>query len=174
MTVMRRTGTSSSSATICVSAVDRPVPRSTFPEYTMTPPSRSIAKKESTSSGATVFFNCGAPSPGVNIAKYTTMAPVFSNSRRFGLLRLVMAAPAGSGAGGTLYCTQDARMRTASTEVRGQAISDLCIRRVRSLGQQRCRLHDHSVDAIAALHRLFLDESLLKRMGIFGRTQPLQ
>src|SRR6516165_3942144 len=95
-----------------------------------------MAKKASTSSSATVFFNSGAPSPGVAIAKYTTRAPDLSRSRRFGLSRLVIVVSIGLRVGRTLHSAQNARMRATSTEVLGQRLSDLHVRRSRVFSQQ--------------------------------------
>ena len=40
--------------------------------------------------------------------------------------------------------------------------------------QESCRLHDHAVDAVAALHSLFFDEGLLERMRMRFRAEPLK
>ena len=40
--------------------------------------------------------------------------------------------------------------------------------------EERGRLHDHAVDAVAALSCLFVDECLLHRMRLFGRPKTFQ
>src|SRR5258706_465193 len=64
----------------------------------------------------------------------------------------------------TLHSAHDANMGTAAAEIARQRVLDLVFGRVRICIQQGLRLHDHAVDAIAALDRLLVDESLLQRM----------
>jgi hypothetical protein len=49
-------------------------------------------------------------------------------------------------------------------------------RTIRSLAglEERSGLHDHAVDAVAALHRLLFDERLLQRVRLLGRAEPFE
>src|SRR5207245_2192976 len=62
----------------------------------------------------------------------------------------------------------------AAAEVARERRADLTLSRARRLLQQRRRGHDHAVDAVAALDRLFLDEGLLERMGFLDRAESLE
>src|SRR5437016_9295984 len=55
-------------------------------------------------------------------------------------------------------------MRTAPAQVLGERGADLFFSRIARRLQERGRLHDHAVDAVAALHRLLGDERPLERM----------
>ncbi len=68
----------------------------------------------------------------------------------------------------------DARMRPAATEVVGERVLDLRLRRFPVLGEQRGRFHDHAVDTVAALRRLLLDEGALHRVQPLRRAQALE
>jgi hypothetical protein len=40
--------------------------------------------------------------------------------------------------------------------------------------EERLRGHDHAVDAVAALHGLFVDERLLQRVGLVHAAEPFE
>src|SRR5580658_6068934 len=63
-----------------------------------------------------------------------------------------------------LHGPQDPQMRTASAEIAGECLSNLLVAWISRLAEKRSGLHDHAVDAIATLHRLFVDKSLLHGM----------
>ena len=52
-------------------------------------------------------------------------------------------------------------MGAAFAQVAGKCLSDLVLGRALCCREERGRLHDHAVDAVAALRRLFVDECLL-------------
>src|SRR6516164_4210669 len=55
----------------------------------------------------------------------------------------------------------DARMRATTAEIVGERVLDLSFGRLFGRRQECGRLHDHAVDAVAALHRLLIDEGAL-------------
>src|SRR5215467_12133371 len=65
-------------------------------------------------------------------------------------------------------------MGPAATEVVGERVLDLRLGRFLVAGDKRRRLHDHAVDAVAALRRLLLDESALHRMRLLRRAEPFE
>src|SRR5258708_5765225 len=73
-----------------------------------------------------------------------------------------------------LDCTHDPDMRSAAAEIARQRVLDLVFGRVRVCIQQGLRLHDHAVDAVAALDRLLVDESLLQRMRMRRAAEAFQ
>ena len=66
--------------------------------------------------------------------------------------------------GGALDGTHDAQVRAAATQIACERLSDLILAGPLVRGEQRGRLHDHAVDAVAALGGLLLDEGLLHRV----------
>ena len=65
-------------------------------------------------------------------------------------------------------------MGAAAAQVAGQCVLDL---RVAGFGvgfQQRSRAHDHAVDAVAALHGLLVNKSLLQLVGLAVLAQAFQ
>src|SRR5437764_8155421 len=180
MTVTRSSGTDNSSAAICAIAVWIPVPRSTLPEKTVTLPFESIARNPSTWSPATVLAgivgDAAPPSPTV---KLTTSAPlVLRNARRDSLVgsefRFVMAVSSRHLLGRALDGADDAQVRAAATKVLGERSADLLLGRIACGLQERGGLHDHAVDAIAALHRLLVDERLLQRVRLRRRSETFE
>src|SRR5437764_3253765 len=146
MTVTRSSGTDNSSAAICAMAVWMPVPRSTFPENTVTLPLESIARKPSTWSAATVLSGiAGAAAPPSPTAKLTTSAPpVLRNARRdssavseFGF---VMAASSCHLLGRALDGAHDTQMRAAAAQILGKRGADLLLGRIVRRLQQRSGL----------------------------------
>src|SRR6266571_3931789 len=75
---------------------------------------------------------------------------------------------------GALDGLDDADMGAAATEIAGERLSDIGLARLLVLRQERGGLHDHAVDAVAALHRLRVDEGLLHRMRLLDRAEALQ
>ena len=65
-------------------------------------------------------------------------------------------------------------MRAAAAEIARQRFSDLAVRRFGIFIQQGFARHDHAVDAVAALRRLFIDEGLLNLVHFLGRAQAFQ
>ena len=62
---------------------------------------------------------------------------------------------------------------TAAAEMTGQRLADIGVGRTRFLIQQFLGLHDHAVDAIAALRGLLVDEGLLQRMRLLDGAERL-
>jgi hypothetical protein len=58
----------------------------------------------------------------------------------------------------------DAGMRSATTEIVGKCVLDVGFAWLLVLCQEGGRLHDHAVDAVAALRGLLVDESFLNWM----------
>src|SRR5271154_1103071 len=73
-----------------------------------------------------------------------------------------------------LDSADDSQMGSAATEIVSEGLLDLIDGGMRLLPQQRCHLHDHAIDAIAALHGLFVDEGLLQRMRALGRAETFE
>src|SRR5215468_5857729 len=65
-------------------------------------------------------------------------------------------------------------MRATSAQIVGKCLPDLRVLRVLVLRKQCCRLHDHTVDAVAALHGLFLYECSLQRMRFVGCPEAFE
>src|SRR5215475_2904812 len=65
-------------------------------------------------------------------------------------------------------------MRAASAQIFGKCLPDLRVARVLVLRKQGCGLHDHAVDAITALHGLFLYECSLQRMRFVGCPEAFE
>src|SRR6185312_12620389 len=130
-----------------------------------TAPCASMARKPSTSSGATVLPTAVSAKAGerwLASEKVTTSAPpLLRKSRRVGLSWSSMSASRSDVGRGALHRAQDAHMGPAATEIVGERLLDLVLARILRLGEKGGRLHDHAVDAIAALHRLLVDEGLL-------------
>src|SRR6202040_905923 len=104
---------------------------------------------------------CALPGPGMRL-KVTTRAPVACSSER----RLIIWFIGGlsSDAGGALHRTHDPEMGSAATKIVRQLGFDLLFRRFSVVRQQGGGLHDHAVDAVAALHGLLVHEGLLERV----------
>src|SRR5688500_5113757 len=65
-------------------------------------------------------------------------------------------------------------MRAAATQISIQGLPDLHITRMRSFPKQRCCPDNHSVDAVTALRRLFLNERALHWMQLTLLDQTFQ
>src|SRR5690606_2928523 len=70
--------------------------------------------------------------------------------------------------------TDDAGVGSAPADVVVERSPDFFFRGFAVLLEEGCRLHDHAVDTVAALHRLFLDEGGLDRMGVLRCTQTFE
>src|SRR5215469_6443594 len=181
--LMRLTDTSSSSATICASAVTVPVPISTLLVKTVIVPSAPTANQESSA--------CGSRSPLGNRLegdcakrllavgkrlKLTISAPVpLRNCLRESSIVFISLPP-------SLYLlsrralhrAQNPRVGAATAEVSGQRFLDLTIRGLWIGIEQHLGAHDHAVDTIAALHRLLIDKSLLQGVKFLGRSESFE
>ena len=78
------------------------------------------------------------------------------------------------GAGRALDGAHDTHMRAAAAEIVGERLLDVGIARLLVRAQQRRRLHDHAVDAVAALRRLLVDKGLLHRMRLLAASRGLR
>src|SRR4029434_4356000 len=76
--------------------------------------------------------------------------------------------------GGALDRAHDAHVRAAAEQIRGERLLDLAIARMRILIEQCLCLHDHAVDAVAALHGLLINEGLLQPVRMLGAAQALE
>src|SRR5262245_1118333 len=104
-----------------------------------------------------------ASTTGCDSGKVTTSAPeVLRKSRREKVSIFMVMSSLGHHFRGALDRLDDARVGAAAAQVVGERGSDLFVARPLVPCQQLGRLHDHAVDAVAALHRLFLDEGLLQ------------
>ena len=65
-------------------------------------------------------------------------------------------------------------MRAAAAQISRQRFLDLAIGGFGSFIEQRFGRHDHTVDAVAALSRLLIDEGLLDLVHLLGRAQAFQ
>jgi len=68
----------------------------------------------------------------------------------------------------------DSQMGPAPAEVAGERLLDVGFTRVLAGGQEGRGLHDHAVDAVAALHGLLVDEGLLYGMRTLRRAETFQ
>ena len=68
----------------------------------------------------------------------------------------------------------DAGMGPTAAQVIGERVLHLRLGRFFGPGEERGRLHDHAVDAVAALRRLFLDEGALHRVQPLRRAEALE
>lgn len=65
-------------------------------------------------------------------------------------------------------------MGSALAKIGGKRLPDLVFGRMAIPGKKGRRLHDHAVDAVAALRGLFVDECLLQRVGVFSRPKTFE
>ena len=75
---------------------------------------------------------------------------------------------------GALDGAHDAGMGAAAAEIVGERVLDVALAWLLVLGEERRRLHDHAVDAVAALRGLLVDEGLLHRMRLLRRAEAFQ
>src|SRR5688500_2990982 len=125
--------------------------------------------KPSTWSSATVFAGVAmvfsaASASGWEIENVTTSAPEVLRKSRRENFSIFMVVPLGHHFRGALHRLDDAHVRAAAAQIVGERLPDLGVARALVLREQVGGLHDHAVDAVAALHRLLLDEGLLQRV----------
>src|SRR5690348_11050392 len=178
----------SSSPAIWRMAMRRPWPRSTLPQNSVTVPSPSTARKESSSLGSTIRGAGAAPWARVckpASAKPTVSAPALSIVRR---VRPRAADGAASGAAssalgadisaslsrGRHHGADDPHMRSAPAEITGERSADIVFRRFGFFGKESGGADDHAAGAIAALRHLFFDEGGLYRMRRRDRSESLK
>src|SRR4029078_3389575 len=138
----------------------------------VTLPVLSIARKESTSvraSGLAAPCAC-APADEPASAKLTMRAPEPSRASRREIWMFMCASLSRRALDGA----HDARMGSAAAKVVGKRILDGCFGRLLVLGEESRRLHDHSVDAVAALRGLLVDKGLLHPVRFFRRAKAFQ
>src|SRR6185437_15638902 len=75
---------------------------------------------------------------------------------------------------GALNRPHDAHVRAASAQNAVQCVLDIVAAGLRVVVEQCLGRHDHAVHAIAALHRLLIDESLLERVRFIDASQALE
>src|SRR6476661_5802554 len=165
ITVTALNGTSSSSATICPMATNRPWPMSILPKKAETVPSALTAIYEESWSGISggLVAPCANACPmsstvssPIGMPIDTTSAPpALSIARRENCAAfscLVMVRPPSTHhRRRALDRAQDAHMRAAAAFEAGERVLDLGIVRLLVLVEQRRRRHDPAVGAIAAL-----------------------
>src|SRR3954471_2083725 len=175
----RASGRSSSSAAICASAVTIPCPSSTLPVNTVALPSALMRSQASSillperlpGSG----LGCASSTSGSSV-KASTMPPRDAPTPCAKLRRvrdtfisrpphLVRRAQ---------HRAHDPVVRSAATEIVHQGLAHVGLARTRIAVEQRLGAHDHAVDAVTALRRLFLDEGALEGVRLFDRAEPLQ
>ena len=135
-----------------------------------------MARKVSTAVSASGFaVPCASAPYDSPASEKPTMSapPPLSRSRREGTKFLLMATSRRH-VGGPFDRSDDARMRAAPAQIPGERILDVGLARLAVSGKEGGRLHDHAVDAVAALHRLLLDEGALQRLRIFQRAQAFE
>src|SRR5437016_2694426 len=167
--VTRPSGRSSSSAAIWASAVTMPCPSSTLPVHTVALPSAPMRIQASSmrlvcrlpGSGA----GCCASATFGSSEKATTMAPTPAVNSRREMMGAFMSDPPHR-LGRAHHRAHDAVMGAAAAEIEHQPFAHLRLGRVWGAVQNGLGGHDHAVDAIAALRRLLVDESLLQRMRL--------
>src|SRR5918992_5007819 len=141
-------------------------------------PLPSIDRNESTSVSTSGFSGTGpcakARAIGPANEKLTTSAPpLLRTVRRDGTKCVFMIASSGV-SGCALDRLDDAGMRPAAAEVSGERVLDLRLGRLLVLRKESRGFHDHAVDAVAALHGLFLDEGALHWMRLLWRAEAFQ
>src|ERR1700722_523813 len=175
--------TSSSSATICESAVTTPVPSSTFPVKTVTVPSFEIASQESRTVGSMPSTERPSPCASVRAAAPKKLKPTISTPVLFrrSLREMDLVSMFGSpslgfhaGIGYALDRADDPQMRAAAADIAVQGSFDIGDRWVRIFVEQRLGAHYHAIHAVAALRRLLFDESSLNRVRMRDVSQSFQ
>ena len=161
----RASGTSSSSATICASAVRMPVPRSTWPCSAVTLPSSQTASRISGPSAGLAGTAGGWPGAGGGGgggSRTTSSTPSAARksrarARRASARRRHVRAPSqrASQRGRARTASQDLDMRAAAAQVARQLVADCALgRAAASRASSADGLHHHAVEAVAALRGL--------------------
>src|SRR5262245_63385144 len=70
--------------------------------------------------------------------------------------------------------THNSNMRGAAAKVVSKRLLDLSLGGLWVFLQEGCRLHDHAVGAVAALHGLLFDKGRLQLVGVVGCAQPFE
>jgi len=65
-------------------------------------------------------------------------------------------------------------VRAAAAQIAGQSFFDLAVAGLGIFIEQRFGSHNHAVDAVAALHRLLVDEGLLDFVHLLSRAQAFE
>src|SRR6186997_2003990 len=131
-----------------------------------------MARKESTSvraSGLAAVCAC-APVGEPASAKLTMRAPEPSRASRREIWMFMCASLNRR----TLDGAHDAGMGAAAAKILGKRIFDVGFGRLLVLGEESCRLHDHSIDAVAALRGLLVDKGLLHPVRLVRRAKAFQ
>src|SRR5215472_16681716 len=177
----------SSSPAIWRMAIRRPWPRSTLPQNSVTAPSPSTVRKESSSLGSSIRWADAAPCARAGNrakAKPTVSAPALSMVRRVN--RCAMGAVHGAAGGavsvgisaslsrGRHHRADDPHMCAAPAQMTGKRGADVVVCRLGLFGKQRRGADDHSAGAVAALRHLLFDEGGLHRMRRRDRSEPFQ
>src|SRR5713101_88286 len=138
-------------------------------------PLGSIARKESTSVSASGFgaVPCASVSSRAPASEKLTMrAPPPVRTSRLEAWMFMTAPPSRTRRAHDGF--DNAGMSPAAAEIVGERIFDLRRGRLLGRGQERGRLHDHAVDAVAALHRLLLYEGALHGMELACGAEPFE
>src|SRR4051794_35621747 len=175
----RASGTSSSSAAICASAVTTPWPSSALPVKTVILPSAAMRIQASSmrfpsrlpGSLARCLASCARASRGVRLKERTRPPITAVKSRRVRRGAFISNPPRRLSRAHDR--ADDAVMGAAAAEIGGKRGAHFVLQRVRVALEQIGRGHDHAVDAIAALRRLLFDEGGLQRMRILDRAETL-
>src|SRR5437016_438250 len=93
-------------------------------------------------------------------------AAPMAKARRLRLTCVSIVMASHSLAGGALDSEHNALLAAAAAEVGIHLLADLGLGRIGFVGQERGRLHDHAVGAVAALQRLLSDEGRLHGMRL--------
>src|ERR1700738_2587979 len=132
-------------------------------------PSAPIARNPSTSSTETVFAAaiCCAPTGATPPANpnVTTSAPL-TKSRRVPAAPILSSIACASTlriARRALHRADHAQMGAAATKIVGERPLDFGHAGILVVGEQRDRANDHTIETVAALCRLLVDEGLLHR-----------
>src|SRR5262245_388673 len=173
ISLMRPSGRSISSATICLSAVRMAWPSSTLPVNTVAVPSALMRIQPSS-----LRLFCRLPGrrsgPAASFGsreKATTSAPKPAvNWRRLKAGAFMSGPPVGPG--GAQHRANDAVMGAAAAEIACERRAHIRLVRLRIAVEQLLGRHDHAVGTVAALRGLLLDEGGLQRMRIRDRAEP--
>src|SRR6516225_8334629 len=131
-----------------------------------------MARKPSTRSAETVFVPATALAlvREAGRLKATTSAPLACSNLRLS----IMVFTAFSGARCAQYRAHDAQVCAAAAKIIRQLGFDISFAGLGIAQQESGGLHDHAVDAIAALHGLLFDKGFLERMRLCIRAKALK
>src|SRR5579883_585804 len=135
-----------------------------------------MERKASTAFSARGFLGAGAACAKASMGtpsheKPTIRAPPLSTSRREAIRSVAIAASSNR-----LRCAHhgadDAGVGAAAAEIVCERLFDIGLARLLVHGEKGGGLHNHAVDAIAALYGLFFDKRFLNGMRLIGRAEP--